>query len=152
MRKRAPSTEILSEADVMETRTRCQQFARRLAPLAIKVIADTTRSLDPRLRFSAAVELCKIAGLSQSGSIGQTAAEEQNREIQQSSSWNQLIDHGLTMSETFHMPLPTNFARDGDRRQVDKAAELIRRFGTEEDEVAALCINRLPPSTSSSRK
>jgi len=108
----------------------------------------TTRSHDPRLRFLAAIELCKIAGVSQSGGLGQTAAADQKRGEQRRDFDGLLTDHMLNMSEIYGMPLPPGFA-EKQKQRADKAAELRRQLGTED---AAVSKGRVRPSPSSSPK
>ena len=122
----------LSETEDVEGMAKCRQYVLSLLPHAIKVIADSTRSDIPRLRLSAAIELCKIAGVSKSDGMEQTTPD-QKREEQRLVSLGLMMEHMLAMSETYQMPLPKSFIDDV-KQVVDRVANLERILGTEEDE------------------
>jgi len=138
-----PSRRILSKAEVIEKMAACQQYALALMPYAFKAIADATHSEDPRLRFSAAIKLCEIAGVPQSSCIEQVL--ETREAADQREEERRLVFLGLAMdammqkSDLYKMPLSPEFVKDvqelNDRVQKlakqpeleEKAAPIIRR-------------------------
>ena len=120
---------VLSEAEALENRAKCQHYALLLSPLAIKVIADTVGSHDPRLRFSAAIKLCEIAGVVQSAGIErvlETAAEADDwRNEERLRILGSYMDMMMNKSDLYEMPLSPKFAEDAQELN-DKIQELAK--------------------------
>ena len=149
-----PSSKILSRAEVVKRMAECQQYALTLWPYAIRVIAEVTRSENPRLRSSAAIKLCEIAGISQSGGSEQvleTAEAEDQRQAEK-----RLLFLGVAMdtmmqkSDLYKMPLPPGFARDM-KELNDRVQELARQPESEEETAPFRYKARPAPSSSPER-
>ena len=106
-----------------------QEYALRLVPNAIKLMADTMRSGSPRLRLSAANMLCEIAGVPRSGRIEQvleaTTAADQKQAERRRIFLGGIMDAMLYKSQKFNFPLSPQFARDMQELN-DKIQELAR--------------------------
>ena len=130
------SGKLLSGKEVIEASAEYQQYALSLVPLAIKVIAGLTRSEDDRTKLAAAVELCRIAGLTRGGNVGQaTAAADQKRDEEKYTSAGMLFYTIVEKSERFKMPLPLKVIEDV-RELHRRVEECYKQYGTEEDELA----------------
>jgi hypothetical protein len=146
-----PSSRIPSTAEVIRGLAKCQQYALCGLPYAIRVIADATRSENPRVRLSAAIKLCEIAGVPQSGSIEQaletTAAVDQRQEERRLIFLGSVMDMMLNKFKTYKISLPRNSAKDLNELNT-RVQELVRQVESEEELAPLAC--RMGPVPSSS--
>ncbi len=102
------SSRILSVREVVEMQAKCQQYALSFLPNAIRVIADTTRSGNPRLRLLAAVKLCEITRLSKDngveGLLRMIAALNREQGERKRLFYGSLLAMTLNKSERYQIP------------------------------------------------
>ena len=147
-----PSSKILSRAEIAEIMAKCRQYALSLSPYAIKVIAEATRSRDPRLTLSAAIRICEIGGVLPGGGKEQvldTAGEAEWQEEQRLVTLGLIMDLMLKKSDLYKMPLPPEFAKDM-KELNDRVQELAAQLESEEEAAPFTC--RVGRSRASSPK
>lgn len=125
---------LLSEPEPIEKLKQFEQLALSCAPAALKVIADTMRSGSDHLKFMAAVQICKMAGITGVGPIRQAvAAPDQKVHEERYKAIGIMMSTFVEKAEKYKMPFPKRLV-DGFRNTCSRIDALCEEIGYEEDE------------------